>query len=134
MRAGYTNQVAEAKSRATLLERAEQNLAEARAARASAKAASLISRIDSPDAGIKPVGPDRIVIALCGVLGGVLAGFAVVFLTVPASTDAPTVVPAIGCRRPPVCRLPARPQRRARLPGYSNGHLSLKGALRKLAN
>ena len=96
VRAGYTNQVAEAKSRATLLERAEQNLAEARAARASAKAASLISRIDTPDAGIRPVGPDRIVIALCGVLGGVLAGFGLVFLTVPASTEAPTVVPAIA--------------------------------------
>ena len=134
VRAGYTNQVAEAKSRATLLERAEQNLAEARAARASAKAASLISRIDSPDAGIKPVGPGRIVIALCGVLGGVLAGFGVVFLTVPTSTDAPTVVPAIGSNgRQFAGYLPGR-NGTARLPGYSNGHLSLKGALHKLAN
>ena len=87
VRADYANQVAETKNRAVLLERAEQNLAEARAARASAKAASLISRIDAPDAGIRPVGPGRIVIALCGVLGGLLAGFGVVFLTVPAVTN-----------------------------------------------
>ena len=134
VRAGYTNQVAEAKSRATLLERAQQNLAEARAARASAKAASLISCIDSPDAGIKPVGPDRIVIALCGVLGGVLAGFAVVFLMVPASTETPTAVPAIAAdNRQFVNYLPSR-NGAARLPGYSNGHLSLKGALHKLAS
>ena len=135
VRAGYTNQVAEAKNRATLLERAEQNLAEAHAARASAKAASLISCIDLPDAGIKPVGPDRIVIALCGVLGGVLAGFALVFLTVPTNTAAPTELPAIGSngRQCAAGYLPGR-NGAAPLPAYSNGHLSLKGALRKLAN
>jgi polysaccharide biosynthesis transport protein len=88
VRAGYANQVTETKNRAVLLERAEQNLAEARAARASAKAASLISRIDTPDAGIRPVGPGRIVIALCGVAGGLLAGFGLVFLSVPVATSA----------------------------------------------
>ena len=92
VRATYANEVAEAKSRAALLERAEQNLAEARATRASAKAASLISRIDTPDAGIRPVGPSRAVIALCGVLGGLLAGFGVVFLTVPAGAAPPAAM------------------------------------------
>ena len=97
VRAGYANQVAEAKSRSALLERAEQNLAEAQAGRASAKAASLISRIDAPDAGIRPLGPGRIVIALCGVLGGLLTGFGLIFLAVPtASADRQTVPAANG--------------------------------------
>jgi polysaccharide biosynthesis transport protein len=84
LRAAYANQAADVKSRTVLLERAEQNLAEARAACASAKAASLISRIDSPDAGIYPVGPSRATISIFGVLAGLVAGFGVVFLTVPS--------------------------------------------------
>jgi polysaccharide biosynthesis transport protein len=87
VRASYANQAAEVKNRNLLLERAEQNLAEARATSASAKAASLISRIDTPDAGIRPVGPSRAVIALGGILGGLLVGFGVVFLTVPMAAS-----------------------------------------------
>jgi polysaccharide biosynthesis transport protein len=83
VRSTYANELAEVKSRATLLERAEQNLAEAQAARASAKAANLISRIDSPDTGIRPVGPGFSMIVLSGIFGGLLAGFGIVFLTVP---------------------------------------------------
>jgi uncharacterized protein involved in exopolysaccharide biosynthesis len=108
LRAGYTNLVAEAKNRGVLVERAEANLAEARAARASAKATSLISRIDTPDAGIRPVGPGRIVIALCGVLAGLLTGFGILFLAVPVA--------------PP-----------AALPAAANGHLSIRHALGKFA-
>jgi polysaccharide biosynthesis transport protein len=114
VRAGYANQVTETKNRAVLLERAEQNLAEAHAARASAKAASLISRIDSPDAGIRPVGPGRIVIALCGVLGGLLSGLGIVFLSVPTGTIVRSSNSSSN--------------------GHTNGHLSLKRALQTLAN
>ena len=130
-------------NRGVLLERAEQNLAEARAARASAKAASLISRIDAPDAGIRPVGPGRITIALCGVLGGLLTGFGLVFLTVPVNTTiAAPATPAIedGTRRVPATSANGH----AALPlfggnGFSpapanrSGHLSVKGALQRLA-
>ncbi len=108
LRAGYTNLVAEARERGVLLERAEANLAEARAGRASAKATSLISRIDRPDAGTGPVGPGRIVIALCGVLAGLLTGFGILFLAVPVA--APAVVPAAA-----------------------NGHASIRYALGKIA-
>ena len=112
VRAGYANEVAETKNRAALLERAEQNLAEARATRASAKAASLISRIDTPDAGIRPVGPSRAAIALCGVLGGLLAGFGVVFLTVPAG--APCRPPRRRSRTVTAALCPAATARRNR--------------------
>jgi len=93
MRADYANLAAETKSRATLLERAEQNLAEARAAGAGAKAASLINRIDAPDAGIKPVGPGRWTIALCGAFGGLFAGFGIVLLAVPVAHPAAEPMP-----------------------------------------
>lgn len=81
IRATYANLAAETRNRATLLERAEQRLAEARASEATAKAASLIARIDVPDAGIRPVGPGRATIALGGIAGGLLAGLGILFLT-----------------------------------------------------
>jgi polysaccharide biosynthesis transport protein len=127
MRASYANEAAEVKSRTQLLERAEQNLAEARAACASAKAASLISRIDTPDAGIRPVGPGRATIALCGVLGGLLAGFGVVFLTVPAAA-AP--IAANGHAQKAI--LGGNGSAKSPLP--ANGHLSINRALHKLAS
>ena len=127
VRAGYANQVTETKNRAMLLERSEQNLAEAHAARASAKAASLISRIDTPDTGVDPVGPGRIVIALCGVFGGLLVGFGVVFLTVPAAGQ-PTNT-SNGHASVDAPELWA-----TKTPASGNGHFSLKRALRKLAN
>jgi polysaccharide biosynthesis transport protein len=128
VRATYANEVAEAKNRAALLERAEQNLAEARGARASAKAASLISRIDTPDAGIRPVGPSRAVIALCGVLGGLLAGFGVVFLSLPAGVAAHAVVMPIHSNGHYSGRSSAKSTVR------TNGHLSINRALHKLAD
>jgi polysaccharide biosynthesis transport protein len=120
VRAAYANQVAEVKNRSTLLERAEQNLAEARAAGASAKAASLLSRIDAPDAGIRPIGPSRALIALCGVLGGLLAGLGVLFLTVPTSAVVPALAPSVASNGH---------ARRA-----AAGHLSVKQALQTLVN
>jgi uncharacterized protein involved in exopolysaccharide biosynthesis len=130
VRAEYANQVTETKNRATLLERAEQNLAEARASRASAKAASLISRIDVPDAGIRPIGPGRIVIALCGVVGGLLAGFGLVFLSVP--TAAAVSEPAGESNGHANPRSPAPWAVKTSAP--SNGHLSVKRALQRLAS
>jgi uncharacterized protein involved in exopolysaccharide biosynthesis len=132
VRAGYTNEVAEAKNRATLLEHAEQNLAEARATRASAKAANLISRIDTPDAGIRPVGPSRAAIALCGVLGGLLAGFGVVFLTVPVNAATPAIAAPIGSNGHGGYALGGNGSTKSTY--RANGHLSINRALHKLAN
>ncbi len=128
VRASYANQVTETKNRAVLLERAEQNLAEARASRASAKAASLISRIDAPDAGIRPLGPGRIAIALCGVLGGLLAGFGIVFLAVPTTAVSEPPSAANGHVNTRSSELWA-----AKAPTCSNGHLSVNRAWQTLA-
>ena len=88
LRTPYVHQVAEFAQRSKLVERAEQNLAEARAARASAKAASLISRIDSPDTGVRPVSASRALIVLAGLVGGLLAGLGVLLLTTRAEASA----------------------------------------------
>ncbi|MFZ5829511.1 MAG: hypothetical protein ACOY3P_05465 [Planctomycetota bacterium] len=88
VRASYSNLLAEANHRTKLLETAEQNLSEARAAQASATASSLIAALESPDVGSDPVGPGRATIALLGCLGGLLVGFGVVMLTVqPQPTE-----------------------------------------------
>mgnify|MGYP002344140054 CR=1 FL=1 len=131
VRADYTNLVAEAKSRATLVERAEQNLAEARAARASAKAASLISRIDAPDAGIYPVGPGRLVIAFSGLFGGLLTGFGIVFLTVPGPAAVPIPPPFIVATPTVYPSIDYSDTRK--FAARSAEHLSIHGALHKLA-
>ena len=59
LRAAYANLLSEATNRAKLLDRAEQNLTNARSNSASAKAASLITRVDAPDTGTSPVSPER---------------------------------------------------------------------------
>lgn len=82
LRAPYANQVAETRKRSDLWERAQQRLADARAAQATAHAASLIARIDSPDTGSRPVGPGRATIVLVGLLGGLLTGLGVLVLSI----------------------------------------------------
>ena len=86
VRAAYETQAAENRNRIALAEHAEQNLAEARAALARAKATSLISRIDRPDTGANPVGLARTVIAFLGILAGLTTGLGVVFLALPAKS------------------------------------------------
>jgi len=133
VRAGYANQVTSVRNRAVLLERAEGNLAEARAARASAKATSLISPIDAPDAGIRPVGPGRITIALCGVAGGLLAGFGLVFLTVPAGVTVSAPEVPSGANGRAASRI-AGVNGSTKPPLGANGRFTVKRALQRLAN
>ncbi|MGA2031407.1 MAG: Wzz/FepE/Etk N-terminal domain-containing protein [Thermoguttaceae bacterium] len=99
LRSVYANCLADHSQHAKLLERAEQNLAEARAARATAKAASLIACIDTPDAGVRPVGPGRAAILLAGIAGGLLVGLGVLFLTVPAAPAAAWLPSTAGTYR-----------------------------------
>lgn len=91
IRATYETQAAENRHRTQLVDRAEQNLAEARASHAGANAASLISTIDVADTGSEPIGPSRTAIALGGIAAGLITGFGVLFLALPqrhrGSTD-----------------------------------------------
>ncbi len=102
LRAPYANQVAETRKRVDLLERAQERLAEARATQATARSSSLIARIDSPETGVRPVGPGRTVLLAVGVVGGLFVGFGVLVLfTDPVSTtaEAPALSQALHAAR-----------------------------------
>lgn len=107
LRAEYSNLVAEVQHRTTLLEQAQRQLAETRGSQAGARAASLLSRIDAPATGAHPAGPRRAVIVLVGLVGGLLIGGGVLFLTVPG-LPAP-VAPAAATAQPPSLDEPPRP-------------------------
>lgn len=144
LRADYANLAAETRNRTGLLERAEEKLAEARVSQATAKAASLIGRVDAPEAGTDPVGPRRAMIVLVGLVGGLLAGLGTVLLTVdlvpPAPADSePTILPVSPEGRPvsPNAAVSPGPAQKAngqpRRAGPAVGVLSLKQALHTIA-
>ena len=83
IRAEYSNLVAQVEQRRSLVEESQRNLAQARAACAAATTSSLLSRVDSPDGGLRPVSPSRAMIGLGGLLGSIMVGFGVVLLTAP---------------------------------------------------
>jgi succinoglycan biosynthesis transport protein ExoP len=86
LRARYGNLVAEVRQCNATLERAQKDLADARASGAAAHSASLVTRLDSPQVGNGPIGPGKTVIVGSGFLGGLICGLGLVFLTVPTST------------------------------------------------
>ena len=131
LRADYSTQVAETRSRTGLLERAEQRLSEARISQASAAATSLISPLDSAEAGIDPIGPSRALIVLVGIVGGLMAGIGILLLSVqPSHSAAPLNSGALSGG------LPENPTSSADSPGQesvsSPDGLSLTEALDKL--
>jgi succinoglycan biosynthesis transport protein ExoP len=93
-RAEYTNLVASVQNHSRLVEAAEKNLADARARSAAAHCASVISRIDGVEAGIRPAGPARKTVAAAGGVGGLLVGFGLVFLF--ASPSVVPVAPSVA--------------------------------------
>jgi polysaccharide biosynthesis transport protein len=131
IRAAYETQTAETRNRAGLAARAEQNLAEARSVLAGAKVASLISRIDEPDTGAKPVGPSRAIIALGGILGGLIIGLGLVFLSLPVA-HAPRNINAEQDMTAAANRSAAFTAQSTTEKTNGNGHLTFKKALEKI--
>jgi uncharacterized protein involved in exopolysaccharide biosynthesis len=85
LRAEYANLIAQVDSRTAVLRQADQSLSEARFGQATARATSLIGRVDQPQTGPRPRGPGRRTILLGGLIGGLLVGLAVALLTLPIS-------------------------------------------------
>lgn len=83
VRAEYSNLVGQVEQRRDLVETYQRNLAQSRAVCNAATISSLLSQIDLPDGGIRPVSPRRTYIGLGGVLAGIFAGCGMVFLTAP---------------------------------------------------
>jgi uncharacterized protein involved in exopolysaccharide biosynthesis len=79
-RAEYANLVAAVENHTKLVETARKNLADARADQASAQLASLLSRIDGVEAGVRPVGPGRVTVTAAGGVAGLMLGLGMVFL------------------------------------------------------
>ncbi len=130
LRAEYGNRVAVAKSREKLSEDARRNLADARASHAAAASASLINRIDEATTGPRPTGPGKSTIVLVGMVGGMLVGFGIVFLTVPATIDDRQSASAAASNG--TSWKPHNPQTVESLV-KTNGALSLKQALSKIS-
>jgi polysaccharide biosynthesis transport protein len=79
-RAEYSNLLTSVANHTRLVEAARKNLADARARQSGARSASVISRIDGVEAGVRPMGPRRATIVAAGGLGGLILGFGLIFL------------------------------------------------------
>jgi uncharacterized protein involved in exopolysaccharide biosynthesis len=146
MRAEYHNLAAEVAQRTEVWNKAQKDLADARASQAAAHSASLLTRLDAPQMGAYPLGPSRSMIVLAGLVGGLAMGLGIsVLLMSPASlgtkyssaaanvhiepiTVAPPALQSTTApENPPVAR---RPQQAA---ARSSRGLSLKEALLQIA-
>ncbi len=99
VRAEYSNLVAAARSRAESLKTVEHDLAEARASQAAARTASLISPVDGPDTGNRPLGPGKTMTVAGGFGAGLTLSLAILFLSiqpVPATGRTSERTPSLG--------------------------------------
>jgi len=83
LRARYGNLVAEVEQHARVVETIQKDLSKARASQAAARASSLLTRLDSPEASDSPVGPGRTMIVAGCTMGGLMLGLGMVFLAAP---------------------------------------------------
>lgn len=86
LRSEYSTLIARVEQHTELLKDANRSLTDARAMLASAKDTHLISPLDAADAGTSPVGPTRAFVAMSGLVGGVLVGWGLLFVTVAPAT------------------------------------------------
>lgn len=83
IRADYANALAEVKNRTTIIEQIEKDLSAAEANRRAANQSSLITRLDSPVLGDKPMGPGKTTIMVAAIAAGLLSGIGIVLLFAP---------------------------------------------------
>ena len=82
-RAPYANLLAEVKSKITILEAAEKELAEVQAARDSSVSTSLLTRLDAPTVSDRPTGPGKTTITGLCTIAGFVFGLGIVFAITP---------------------------------------------------
>ncbi|MEZ6133979.1 MAG: hypothetical protein R3C53_03615 [Pirellulaceae bacterium] len=83
VRALYANVAAEVRARSQELQDIERELSQTVAARDAAVTSSLITRLDAPMIGEKPIGPGRSTILAGSTFGGLFFGLGIVFLLTP---------------------------------------------------
>jgi len=82
-RAPYANLLSEVKSKVSILESAERELAEVQAARDSSITTSLLTRLDAPSVSDRPIGPGRTTICGLCTIAGLVFGLGIVFVVTP---------------------------------------------------
>lgn len=82
-RASYVNLISKVSQRREQLRLASVALAEAHGRQEAARASSLITRLDSPVTGSRPVGLGRVAIVACSLFGGLILGLSLVYLLAP---------------------------------------------------
>ena len=85
-RAEYANIISEVKTRTTILESAERELAEASASSDASLSTSLITRLDQPVISDKPIGPGRTTLTALSTIAGLVFGLGLVFVIVPSES------------------------------------------------
>ncbi|MEQ8846298.1 hypothetical protein [Botrimarina sp.] len=93
-RSGYAELVAGVEGQTGVLESSLRQLADAKAARAGANSASLLSPIDLVETGAHPVGPGRTATTAAGGLAGLLLGAVLVVVLHAPRPDVPTATAA----------------------------------------
>lgn len=83
IRADYANALAEVRNRTTIMEQIEREHAVAEANRLAAAQESLITRLDAPVAGDKPVGPGKKALICLSIFAGFFSGIGLVLLLAP---------------------------------------------------
>ncbi len=120
-RAAYSQLVAAVENQTKLVDAAHTRLADAQGHLAGAQNASLISRIDDVESGLRPVGPRRSSVVAAGGLLGLLLGVGLIFLQHgPAPKSVAELDALPGDALAPLGQaagldLPATPRRRAKL-------------------
>ncbi len=129
LRTQYNNLSADVQQRTAVWNKAQADLATAKARRGAAHSASLLTRLDDAQTGAAPAGTSRSMIALAGLFGGLLTGLGIVVLTatpvlpVDESAAAPQVAAQENLKAPAAKRSAPPPARK----------LSLKEALLQIA-
>jgi succinoglycan biosynthesis transport protein ExoP len=131
-RAEYAKLVSAVENQTKLVDAARTRLADAEVHLAGAQSASMLSRIDDVESGLRPIGPGRTTITAAGGLFGLLLGLGWIFLKYgPApktDTDLNAVDPASAEPTAPL----ATPRRRQDDFGYAaprSGRTSLSDAI-----
>ncbi len=87
LRATYAVLVDDVQQRTAIVQKAKQDLSDARASLSASQAASLITRFQQPQVGDSPVGPGRLLIVATGLVGGFMTGAGLVFLLAPLGPE-----------------------------------------------
>ncbi len=87
VRANYTNVMSEVKSNSDEMQQIKRELTQAIAARDASAVSSLVTRVNEPILGDRPVGPGRTTIVGGSLFGGLFLGLGIAFMLIPLDSN-----------------------------------------------